>query len=109
MEDNLLYMDVHLNIPKTKDATNPMAAIATVSAWLESWLQYFSASQENEKSYIDNSTKTKSHSRRKEAATYHEEIDNEEENDGKKRRKKEEEREEWQQCNYGRRSKRKIR
>ena len=37
MEDNTLYMDVHLNIPATTDKSSPMAPIATLSTRLEGW------------------------------------------------------------------------
>ena len=37
MEDNLLYMDVHLNILATTDKSSPMALIATLSTCLEGW------------------------------------------------------------------------
>ena len=36
MEDNLLYMDLHLNVPKTTE-NSPMAPIITLSSRLEAW------------------------------------------------------------------------
>ena len=39
MEDNLLYMDLHLNIPATTDKSSPIAPIATLSTRLEGWLK----------------------------------------------------------------------
>ena len=39
LEDNPIYMDLHLNIPETKENTGPMAAIETLSKKLHNWLQ----------------------------------------------------------------------
>ena len=39
MEDNLLYMDLHLNVPATSDKSSPIALIATLSTQLEGWLK----------------------------------------------------------------------
>ena len=39
LENKPIYMDLHLNIPETKENTGPMAAIETLSKTLHNWLQ----------------------------------------------------------------------
>ena len=39
LEDNPAYMDLHLNITKTKENTGPTSAIETLSKKLHNWLQ----------------------------------------------------------------------
>ena len=39
LEDDPIFMDVHINIPPTKENTGPMSVIATMSSRLLKWVQ----------------------------------------------------------------------